>query len=210
MNDLNNRKHPCVMVCVTQQESCLRLIEAGARIAFSAGFNKFAGTFLFLFVVISCLGTLNGLMLGCSRGLYSITSRGRGPSPQVFGHLDKHTNMSSNSGTFALLLCAAWLVFFYCSQMSSFKDKLGMFAFDPTELPIVTIYPFYIPIFIKMMADKNFKGFQRYVAPVLAILGSIFMVIAAFQAHGKMIPGYLIIFAIIMVIGLGCMKRKKI
>ncbi|MBR3819787.1 MAG: hypothetical protein IKJ41_11670 [Clostridia bacterium] len=26
-------KHPCVMVCVTQQESCSRLIEAGARIA---------------------------------------------------------------------------------------------------------------------------------------------------------------------------------
>ena len=33
MNGLNNKKHPCVMVCITQQESCLRLIEAGARIA---------------------------------------------------------------------------------------------------------------------------------------------------------------------------------
>ena len=30
---MKNIKHPCVMVCVTQQESCLRLIEAGARIA---------------------------------------------------------------------------------------------------------------------------------------------------------------------------------
>lgn len=28
-----NIKHPCVMVCVTQQQSCARLIEAGARIA---------------------------------------------------------------------------------------------------------------------------------------------------------------------------------
>lgn len=28
-----NIKHPCVMVCVTQQEACSRLIEAGARIA---------------------------------------------------------------------------------------------------------------------------------------------------------------------------------
>ncbi len=33
MNDLKNIKHPCVMVCVTQQETCSRLIEAGARIA---------------------------------------------------------------------------------------------------------------------------------------------------------------------------------
>lgn len=29
----SNKKQPCVMVCVTQQESCSRLIEAGARIA---------------------------------------------------------------------------------------------------------------------------------------------------------------------------------
>ncbi len=28
-----NNKQPCVMVCVTQQKSCSRLIEAGARIA---------------------------------------------------------------------------------------------------------------------------------------------------------------------------------
>ena len=184
--------------------------QAGARNAFSAVFGNIMGTGIFVFVIISCLGTLNGLMLGCSRGLYSIASRGRGPAPQVFGHLDKHTNMSSNSGTFALLLCAAWLVFFYCSQMSSFSDKLGMFAFDPTELPIVTIYPFYLPIFFKMMLDKNFKGFQRYGAPVLAMAGSIFMVIAAVSAHGPKIPGYLILFAVIMAIGLIFMKKKKI
>lgn len=28
-----NKKQPCVMVCVTQQQSCSRLIETGARIA---------------------------------------------------------------------------------------------------------------------------------------------------------------------------------
>ncbi len=32
MNKLNI-KHPCIMVCVTPQQSCARLIEAGARIA---------------------------------------------------------------------------------------------------------------------------------------------------------------------------------
>lgn len=184
--------------------------QAGAKNAFAAVFGNVMGTGVFVFVIISCLGTLNGLMLGCTRGLYSLASRGRGPAPQVFGYLDKHTNMSSNSGTFALLLCAGWLVFFYCSQMSSFSDKLGMFAFDPTELPIVTIYPFYLPIFFKMMLDKNFKGFQRYGAPLLAIAGSLFMVIAAVQAHAAKIPGYLILFAVIMLIGLAFMKKKKI
>ena len=184
--------------------------QAGAKHAFASVFGNIMGTGIFVFVIISCVGTLNGLMLGCSRGMYSIASRGRGPSPKIYSEVDKHTNMPANSAIMALLLCILWLFFFYCSQLSDFSDKLGMFAFDPTELPIVTIYPFYIPIFFRMMTKKDFKGFQRYVAPVLAILGSIFMVIAAVQAHGKMIPGYLVIFAIIMAIGLICMKKKKI
>ena len=184
--------------------------QAGAKHAFSAVFGSIMGTGIFVFVIISCLGTLNGLMLGCSRGIYSLANRGRGPSPKIFSAVDKHTNMPTNSAIIGLLLCAAWLFFFYCSQMSDFSAKLGMFAFDPTELPIVTVYPFYIPIFFKMMFSKDFKGFKRFVAPPLAIMGSVFMVIAAFEAHASKIPGYLIIFAVIMAIGLGCMKKKKV
>lgn len=184
--------------------------QAGAKHAFASVFGNVMGTGVFVFVIISCLGTLNGLMLGCTRGLYSIASRGRGPSPKIFAHVDKNTNMPTNSAIFALLLCAAWLLFFYCSSLSDFSEKLGMFAFDPTELPIVTIYPFYIPIFVKMLFNKDFKGFNRFVAPILAIAGSLFMVIAAIQAHAKMIPGYLIIFAVIMLLGLPFMKKKEI
>lgn len=33
----NNKKQPCIMVCVTPQQSCSRLIEAGARIAREEG-----------------------------------------------------------------------------------------------------------------------------------------------------------------------------
>ena len=184
--------------------------QAGAKNAFAAVFGKAAGTGIFVFVIISCLGTLNGLMLGCSRGLYSIANRGRGPSPKVFSQIDTHTNMPANSSVIGLLLCGAWLLFFYCSQLGGFSEKLGMFAFDPTELPIVTIYPFYIPIFIKMMFNKDFKGLKRFVAPVLAIASSLFMVVAAVEAHGRFIPGYLIIFAMIMLLGIPFMKKQKI
>lgn len=180
----------------------------GAKVAFANVFGNIMGTGIFVFVIISCLGTLNGLMLGCTRGLYSLSTRGRGPSPKVFADVDKNTNMPANSAVFGLLLCAAWLLYFYCASFSSFSDKLGMFAFDPTELPIVTIYPFYIPIFFKMMTNKEFKGAKRFVAPLLSVAGSIFMVIASVKAHASEIPGYLIIFAIIMVVGVICMKKK--
>lgn len=182
----------------------------GAKIAFANVFGNVMGTGIFVFVIISCLGTLNGLMLGCTRGLYSLSTRGRGPAPKVFADIDKNTNMPANSAVFGLLLCAGWLLYFYCASFSSFSGKLGMFAFDPTELPIVTIYPFYIPIFIKMMTNKEFKGIQRFVAPVLSIAGSILMVVASIKAHASEIPGYLIIFAVIMLIGIVCMKKKDI
>lgn len=184
--------------------------QTGAKNAFGAVFGNVMGTGIFVFVIVSCLGTLNGLMLGCSRGLYSIANRGRGPAPHIIGNVDKNTNMPANSSIVGLLLCGAWLLFFYCSQMSDFSEKLGMFAFDPTELPIVTIYPFYIPIFVKMMSNKEFNFAQRFVAPVLAIAGSLFMVVAAVNAHAEKIPGYLILFAVIMIIGIIFIRKKDV
>ena len=182
----------------------------GTQVAFSY-FGGVVSKIIGAFIVISCLGTLNGLMLGCTRGLYSIATRGRGPAPKVFADIDKNTNMPANSSIFGLLLCAAWLFYFYVSCLNGpTAEKLGMFAFDPTELPIITIYPFYIPIFFKMMATKDFKGIQRFVAPILSIAGSALMVVASVIAHGKEIPGYLIIFAIVMLIGVGFMKKKEI
>ncbi len=184
--------------------------QTGAKKAFANVFGNIMGTGIFVFVIISCLGTLNGLMLGCTRGLYSLATRGRGPSPKVFADIDKNTNMPANSAVFGLLLCAAWLFYFYCSSFSSFSDKLGMFAFDPTELPIITIYPFYIPIFFKMMMNKEFSGAKRFIAPILAIAGSVFMVIASIKAHASEIPGYLIIFVVVMLIGAALMKKKEL
>lgn len=184
--------------------------QAGAKNAFAAVFGSVMGTGIFVFVIISCLGTLNGLMLGCTRGLYSIASRDMGPASKIMKQVDPNTNMATNSSVIGLLLCGVWLVFFYCAQLSSVGGKMGFFAFDPTELPILTTYVLYIPIFISMMVKfKDLKFHQRFIAPVLAIGGSVFMIIAAFNAHGKFIPGYLIVFAVITVIGLIVMNPKK-
>ena len=185
--------------------------QAAARNAFGAVFGKAMGTGIFVFVIVSCLGTLNGLMLGCTRGIYSVANRGRGPSPHIFGYVDKNTNMPTNSAILALLFCGAWLVYFYFANLNSATAAtLNMFAFDPTELPIITIYPFYIPIFFKMFFDKELPAFKRFVVPSLAIAGSIFMVIAAVFAHKSEIPGYLILFTVVMLIGLGFMKKRKV
>ena len=57
--------------------------EHGARLAFSTIFGQAGGTILFVFVLISCLGTCNGLMMGCTWGFYALAARGTGPKPQI-------------------------------------------------------------------------------------------------------------------------------
>ena len=61
-----------------------------------------------------------------------------------------------------------------------------------------------------MMSNKDFKGFNRFVAPLLAVAGSAFMVFAAIKAHSATIPGYLLIFVIVMLIGVAFIKKKDI
>ncbi len=196
--------------------------EAGAKIAFSAVFSQYAGTLLFVFVVISCLGTLNGLTLGCSRAFHAIATREVGPKPEIFKQVDPATNMPANSSMIGLFISALWLLFFYGSQLDA--PWFGPFSFDSSELPIITTYAMYIPIFIKMLTSgKDLGVVKGKIAPILAIFGSIFMVVAAIFAHGVYpyqaaqangtfslpVLFYLITYIVIMAIGALFMKSKK-
>lgn len=199
------------------------LIKDGATVAFTNVFGNVLGNILNLFVAISCMGTLNGLMLGCTRGLYSVAVRGYGPAPKVFREISKETNMPVNSSIFGLLFCEFWLVFFFGANLTP-KSWFGLFSFDSSELPIITIYAFYIPIFIRFMKNaKELSAFKRFVLPILAIIGSLFMVFAAIYAHGILpyqaaraensfscpVLFYIILFAVIMSVGAVFSKKKS-
>ena len=176
------------------------LIDKGAPIAFTNIFGGVLGNVLNLFIVISCLGTTNGLMLGCTRCMYALADRGEGPNPEMFGQLDKTTNMPANSSVFALLVTAAWFLYFYLSNLAGTWS--GPFVFDSTELPIITIYLMYLPILIQWMRkEKDQNVLRRFVLPGLALCGSVFMVIASVFSHGISCVWYLIVFAFVMLIG---------
>ena len=67
----------------------------------------------------------------------------------------------------------------------------------------------YFPIFIQWMRkEKDQDILHRFVLPALALCGSGFMVIACAVSHGMGCVWYLIVFAVIMVIG-GLVNRKN-
>ena len=144
--------------------------------------------------------------------------------------------MPTNSSVFGLLICGLWLFYFFGANLME-TPLFGLFSFDSSELPIVTIYGFYIPIFvmyIKKFGKKN--PFKNILMPVLGIIASVFMIFAAVWAHGITpflnarengkfscpVLFYLILFLVIMLIGAcfyperrkinrsqGCTKRKS-
>lgn len=197
------------------------LISEGATTAFSNIFGKVGGVFLNVCIVVSCLGTLNGLMVAETRGMYAIACRGEGPKQEMFLQVDKSTNMVTNSSVWGLFASAAWLIYFYGANLT--KGWFGYFNFDSSELPIITIYALYIPMFIIWMITEKELGFvKRFLMPSLAIISCAFMVFAAVYAHGITpylnakangqfsfpVLFYLIVFAVIMIIGKFLRKPK--
>ena len=180
------------------------LIESGTSAAF-AFFGKGVSAIINFLIIISCLGTLNGLTMGCARGIYSLAARNEGLDPEVYGQIDNKTNVPYNSAILSLFFSMLWLVYFIGGQ---FFGWFGAYAFDSSELPVVTVYPLYVPIIICfMIKGKGFSPFQRFVLPSLAIVGATVMVVASVYRHGIANVWYLIVFAFFMLMGLACERR---
>lgn len=194
--------------------STSNLAASGVTLAVNNIFGNVGGTILTVFVMVSCLGTLNGLTMGSTRALYGIATRDCGPKPDTFKNIDSKTDMPANSCFVGLLCCSLWLLYFFGANLTT--PWFGLFSFDSSELPIITIYAFYIPIFINWMRkEKEESTFRRFVLPIMAICACVFMVFCAIMGHGVFpcqaaaesgefsfpVLFYLIVFAVIMALG---------
>jgi APA family basic amino acid/polyamine antiporter len=128
------------------------LASSGVTLAVNNIFGNVGGTILTVFVMVSCLGTLNGLTMGSTRAMYGIATRDCGPKPDTFKNIDSKTDMPANSCFVGLLCCSLWLLYFFGANLTT--PWFGLFSFDSSELPIITIYAFYIPIFINWMRKE--------------------------------------------------------
>lgn len=185
---------------ITNQEM-MESGEQGVLIAFSRIFSSLGGPILMVFVLISCLGTLNGLMFGCSRGIYAMASRDMGPARQTFKRVDPSTDMATNSSIFGLLMCAFWFLYYYLANFNV-DPFFEYFSFDITALPIITIYTLYIPIFVKfVMSGKNLSPIKRFVIPSFAIMSCLFMIFITCYVSKIEVVWYLILFVVFMAVG---------
>jgi len=185
------------------------------KIAFSNIFGDAVGTIVYVFVCISCLGTMNGLIMGSSRGMYAISARGMGPKPEFFGDIDQQNNFVIKSSIIGMLFAGFWYAWITVMWMSG-PDFLGgvhnnmWLGWEPDEICIINLYAMYIPMFIALMIKGNdLNVFKRYILPILGLACCVFMVYCCWVGKGyQQVCGYLIFFAVVMFIGY-LIKGKK-
>lgn len=166
-------------------------------------FSQLSGTVLTVFVIISCLGTLNGLIMGSARGMFSIASRNLGPRPDLFSRVNAVNNSTTHSALLGYVLSCFWLVVWY----GNFMGWWGQFM-DISELPIAFLYVIYISLYIWVMKTFTDLGaLTRFVCPALAGMGSLYIIWGAIQKD--MFIHFLALSLLILGVGFTLMKPKR-
>ena len=150
--------------------------DANAPIAvFETIMGKVGGIIFTVFIMISCLGTVNGISIACCRGMYTMSCRGLGIAPEKFSKLGKNQSVSLLSCIYGLICMEIMLGVWYLAMHGVWIFKyLG----SMDEIVCAIIYAVYITMYIYMMRNfKDCKPFTRFVMPAVAIVGSLFFVV---------------------------------
>ncbi len=169
--------------------------DASVFLAATKLFGNIGAKYILIFVVISVLGTVNGIILGFIRMPYSLALRNMIPGSQVFRRENsKLAGMPLNSAILSYILSMGWMMIHYISQ------KLGMKG-DVSEIAIGVSYLNYIVLYfavIRLTRQGQIKGAVRgYLIPALACIGSL-VIISGSITHPLFLYYFLVCFSIIL------------
>ena len=168
-------------------------------------FGDFGAKVFLIFIIISVLGTLNGFILGFLRMPYSLAIRDMFPMAKKTSYIAKGHHVPRFSAKIALGLSLIWMVVNYITQKYNLIPNS-----DVSEIPIVASYILYIILYIaviRMYFKGEIKNFIRAViVPIIAIVGSLFIVIGGLQ--NPMTITYLGFCLVVIIIALIYLRRK--
>lgn len=147
--------------------------------------NLFGDTFakgIIVFVVISVMGTVNGLVLGYIRLPYSLALRGKVlPFAQSISRENEKLKMPLNSAVAAFAISILWMVAHYFTMKNNFLPNS-----DISEISISMSYLLYIVLYFQIFKLYR-KGeitspIKGIVVPLIATIGSLFILSTVLQS----------------------------
>lgn len=160
-------------------------------------FGAFGSKALLVFIVISVLGTLNGLVMALIRQPYSLAIRNLIPAAKMLSKENTYLNgMPVNSGILGFLVAMFWLVVHYFTLEAGMQGDISEIAISVSYLNYCVLYYIVIKLTRKGEIKNKFMG---YVVPVMAMIGSFVILLGCIS--NPYFPIYLVICYSIMGVG---------
>ena len=153
-------------------ETIMELGDAHVDLAANNLLGPWGAKIILIFVVISIMGTVNGLTLGMIRLPHSLAERKMFPKSEFVSKVNDKLLMPVNSALVSFLVCLIWFVVHYITT------KFGVLPnSDISEISITMSYVLYIILYFKVY-QLGLKGevkgvWNSKINPTLAIIGSL-------------------------------------
>lgn len=174
----------------------MQMGDAHVDLAANKIFGPMGAKIIITFVVISILGTVNGLTMGHTRMPYSLSIRGMFPNYKKFSVMNEKLIMPVNSSIIAFVITCVCMVIHYLTQKFSMLQNA-----DISEISITINYVLYILLYVKvfrMGCSKEIKGVWRgIINPIFATIGSLIILFGSMS--NPLFPLYTLICGLLLV-----------
>lgn len=186
-------------------QQIIALGDAHVDVAFATIFGNMGSKLLLVFVIISIMGTINGIVLGSTRSFYVLGLNKMLPFSEKMSQISVRSNTPTVATLFSCCVTLFWMLIHYLTTKFSLLNNS-----DISEIAIVTMYLLYIVLYIhviKLWRNKEIKSnLKGLVLPVFAIIGALIVF------YGGMQNPMFILYAVVslLVISLAYLYAKKI
>ncbi len=164
-------------------DQVMALGDAHVSVAASALLGNTFAKMIVVFVIISVMGTVNGLVTGYMRMPYSLALRkGMFLWEAQLKKVDEKLDIPVYSAIFAFVVCTIWMVIHYlCTRFNILPNS------DVSEIAISMAYMLYIVLYYQvyqLYRRKEIKSFFKgVICPLLATLGSFIILSGGMQSQ---------------------------
>ena len=189
-------------------ETIMSLGDAHVDLAANNLLGPWGAKIVLIFVIISIMGTINGLTLGMIRLPHSLSVRNMFPKSKVINKIDEKLLMPVNSAIVAFIIAIVWYIAHYLTT------KFGLLPnSDISEISITMSYTMYILLYVKVIQlgrQGKISGiWNTIINPVLAIIGSLIILLGSMGNQLFWIYAAFCLLVMLLAV-LFCKKNEKI
>lgn len=171
-------------------------------------FGDFAVKVVYIAVIISILGTINGLTLGYIRLPYSLALRDEFPRSERFKKVDGKYGISLSSALFCFVMVLVWSILHFLSVKDIVLGFIHFGGLQIDSLPIVLTYVFYGSLYISIIIKREGNLWESLICPLLALLGASLVLLGGLSDPNGLI--YFVISFIGIAAGLLIRPKRKV